>query len=57
MILSCTVSIISIIAVVGAVVYDRDTGRLEELVAFLLGSMTTIIGEYILLQLKQAKSE
>ena len=36
----------------GAVLFDKENGRLEELIAFLLGSMTTIIGEYILLQLK-----
>ncbi len=52
MILSITVSVISIVAMIGVVFYDKETGRLEELIAFLLGSMTTIIGEYILLQLK-----
>jgi len=53
LILSLTVSVISITAVMGAVFFGSETGRLEELVAFLLGSMTTIIGEYVLLQLKQ----
>jgi len=52
LILAITVSLISIAATLGAVFFDKETGRLEELVAFLLGSMTTIIGEYILLQLK-----
>ena len=52
LILSVTVSVISITAMLGAVLFDKENGRLEELIAFLLGSMTTIIGEYILLQLK-----
>ena len=52
MILCVTVSIISIVAMVGVVFFEQEAGRLEELIAFLLGSMTTIIGEYILLQLK-----
>lgn len=52
MILCITVSVISIVAMIGVVFFDEESGRLEELIAFLLGSMTTIIGEYILLQLK-----
>jgi len=52
LILALTVSTISITATFGAVFMGSETGRLEELIAFLLGSMTTIIGEYILLQLK-----
>lgn len=51
MILAGTVSLISILAIVGAIFFDKETGRMEELIAFLLGSMTTIVGEYILLQL------
>lgn len=57
MILCVTVSIISIVAMVGVVFFGQETGRLEELIAFLLGSMTTIIGEYILLQLKTRNPE
>ena len=45
--MSMTVSSISIIAMIGVVFFDSETGRLEELIAFLLGSMTTIIGEYV----------
>ena len=52
MILAATVSIISVSAMVGIIFFDEESGRLEELIAFLLGSMTTIIGEYVLLQLK-----
>ena len=52
MILAFTVSMISIAAMVGIIFFDEESGRLEELIAFLLGSMTTIIGEYVLLQLK-----
>ena len=37
---------------IGIIFFDEESGRLEELIAFLLGSMTTIIGEYVLLQLK-----
>ena len=51
-ILAITVSLISIGAVCGVIFFDEESGRLEELIAFLLGSMTTIIGEYVLLQLK-----
>jgi hypothetical protein len=52
LILAVTVSSISIMSMIGVIFYNQDSGRLEELIAFLLGSMTTIIGEYILLQLK-----
>ena len=52
LILAITVSSISIMSMIGVIFYNQDSGRLEELIAFLLGSMTTIIGEYILLQLK-----
>ena len=52
MILAATVSVISVSAMVGIIFFDEESGRLEELIAFLLGSMTTIIGEYVLLQLK-----
>ena len=45
--LALTVSSISVIAMIGVVFYDEESGRLEELIAFLLGSMTTIIGEYV----------
>lgn len=45
--MSLTVSSISIIAMIGVVFFDEESGRLEELIAFLLGSMTTIIGEYV----------
>ena len=52
LILAVTVSTISIMSMAGVIFFNQDSGRLEELIAFLLGSMTTIIGEYILLQLK-----
>jgi len=47
LLLALTVSSISIIAMIGVVFFDEESGRLEELIAFLLGFMTTIIGEYI----------
>ena len=41
-----------------AVYQGRDeSGRIEELIAFILGSITTIIGEYILLHLKVSTIE
>jgi hypothetical protein len=52
LIMAVTVSVISIAATFGAIFFDKQTGRLEELIAFILGSMVTIIGEYILLQIK-----
>lgn len=57
MILSTTVATISIVAMIGVVFFDEESGRLEELIAFLLGSMTTIIGEYVLLQLKNSPQD
>ncbi len=51
-ILAVTVSLISLVSIAGAVFFKIEGGRVEELVAFLLGSMMTIIGEYILLQIK-----
>tara|TARA_Y100000591_G_C21855004_1_gene714762 strand:- start:30830 stop:31051 length:222 start_codon:yes stop_codon:yes gene_type:complete len=51
----CTILIISTISIV---FLERDTnGRIEELIAFLLGSITTIVGEYVLLNLKRGKKE
>jgi len=47
LLLALTVSTISIVAMIGVVFYDEESGRLEELIAFLLGSMTTIVGEYV----------
>lgn len=54
-ILAITVAIISLTSIVGAVFFKVEGGRVEELVAFLLGSMMTIIGEYILLNIKNKK--
>ena len=55
LIMAVTVSVISVAATFGAIFFDKQTGRLEELIAFILGSMVTIIGEYILLQIKGDK--
>ncbi len=51
----CTILIISTISIV---FLERNTnGRIEELIAFILGSITTIVGEYVLLNLKRGKKE
>tara|TARA_R110002020_G_scaffold366060_2_gene578166 strand:+ start:139 stop:363 length:225 start_codon:yes stop_codon:yes gene_type:complete len=55
--LTFTLCIVLVISIVGAVFFDKDTGRIEELVAFLLGSIVTIVGEYVLLQLKLGKDD
>ena len=57
LILSLTVSIISVSAIIGIIFFDEDSGRLEELIAFLLGSMTTIIGEYVLLHINRKEDD
>lgn len=55
MALTITLCITLIIAMTGAVFNENGDGRIEELVAFLLGSIVTIVGEYILLHLKFGK--
>ena len=58
LILTITLSTILVISTISVVFYDKDTnGRVEELIAFLLGSITTIIGEYILLNIKKNKED
>lgn len=57
LILTLTLCIILIISTI-SVYQGRDAdGRIEELIAFILGSITTIVGEYILLQLKFGKDD
>jgi hypothetical protein len=57
LILTITLSAILVISTV-AVFQGRDTdGRIEELIAFILGSITTIVGEYILLNLKIGRKD
>ena len=36
-----------------AIMTNQSDGKIEEIIAFILGSITTIIGEYILLNLKR----
>ncbi len=55
--LTFTLCIVLVISMVGAVFFDKDTGRIEELVAFLLGSIVTIVGEYVLLQLRFGRDD
>mgnify|MGYP003339711161 CR=1 FL=1 len=57
LILTITLSIILIISMVAVFMGKDDHGRIEELIAFILGSITTIIGEYILLNLKFGKND
>ena len=58
LILTITLSSILVISTISVVFYNKDTnGRVEELIAFLLGSITTIIGEYILLNIKKNKED
>lgn len=57
-ILTITVSLILITSIISIVFYGyNNNGRLEELIAFILGSITTIVGEYILLNLKGGDKE
>jgi hypothetical protein len=56
--LTITLCIILVVSTVGSVFFEKDNdGRTEELIAFLLGSITTIVGEYILLNLKLGKKD
>ena len=58
LILTVTLSIILIISSYSTAFLEHDNGgRTEELIAFLLGSITTIVGEYILLHLKNGKDD
>lgn len=53
LLLTATLCLILIITVVGSGIIGTDTGgKIEELIAFILGSITTVVGEYVLLQLK-----
>ncbi len=57
LILTITLSVILIISTI-AVFQGKDSdGRIEELIAFILGSITTIVGEYILLHLKTGQRD
>lgn len=58
LLLTATLCTILVIATFGSVILGHDTGgKMEELIAFILGSITTIIGEYILLQLKLGRRD
>ena len=53
LLLTLTLCIILTISSISTAFLEHDSsGRTEELIAFLLGSITTIVGEYILLHLK-----
>lgn len=53
LLLTITLCFILILTVIGSAIMNNDTGgKMEELIAFILGSLTTIVGEYILLPLK-----
>ena len=56
-ILTITVCIVLIVSTIGAVFYEKGNGRIEELIAFLLGSILTIIGEHILQKRKNREDE
>jgi uncharacterized membrane protein len=51
----CT--ILTIYAISTAFLEHDTSGRAEEIIAFLLGSITTIVGEYILLHLKNGGND
>ena len=58
LLLTITLCSILVISTISIVFLEHDTnGRIEELIAFILGSITTIVGEYILLNLKKGKKE
>jgi high-affinity K+ transport system ATPase subunit B len=57
LILTITLSIILVISTVSVYEGKDPDGRIEELIAFILGSITTIVGEYILLHLKTGKKD
>ena len=50
--LTLTLCIILVISSVAVFMGKDADGRIEELIAFILGSITTIVGEYVLLHLK-----
>lgn len=53
LLLTITLCFILILTVIGSAIMNNDTGgKMEELIAFILGSITTVVGEYVLLQLK-----
>lgn len=58
LLLTITLCLILVLTVIGSALLGHDTGgKMEELIAFILGSMTTIVGEYILLPLKTGKKD
>ena len=58
LLLTITLCCILIISTISIVFFEHNSnGRIEELIAFLLGSITTIIGEYILFNLKHKKED
>ena len=58
LLLTLTLCVILTISSISTAFLEHDTsGRTEELIAFLLGSITTIVGEYILLHLKNGDKD
>jgi hypothetical protein len=55
--LTITLCIVLIFSTIGAVFFGSDSEKAYEIIAFLLGSIVTIVGEYILLNLKLGKPE
>lgn len=56
--LTITLCVILIISTISSALMDHDSGgKTEEIIAFLLGSITTIVGEYVLLHLKNGNKD
>ena len=56
LLLTMTVCVILIMSA-HSIMNTNSDGKIEEIVAFILGSITTIIGEYILLHLKKENKD
>lgn len=57
LLLTITLCLVLIFSTIGAVFFGTGSEKAYEIIAFLLGSIVTIIGEYILLNLKFGKTD
>jgi len=57
MMLTFTLCLVLLSSMIGAIFFAKENPTITEIVAFLLGSIVTIVGEYILLNLKAGKTE
>ncbi len=58
LIITFTLCAVIIMTTIGIIFLQHDTGgKMEQILAFIFGSITTMVGEYILLDVKRKKDK